>query len=158
MQLKSIVNLYSSKTMVIDKRYPQKNHLFTALLMIYNADYKFLMQIRSDDAPIKPSVIGYFGGGIKDFEDPYEAAIRESLEELSIKLDYRFYKKRVAIVENKYYEIAHFFIAKINNKQKFVVNEGDGHLWLDVNNIPNDIAIQEHDLNILNDAYNILIK
>ena len=75
------------------KEKPQKYRLFSALLMIYNSDFKFLMQIRSDDAPIMPSVIGFFGGGIKDFEDPYEAAIRESIEELSIKLDYKFYKK-----------------------------------------------------------------
>ena len=140
------------------KKYSYKYRLFSSLLLIYNSDLKFLMQIRSDDAPIMPSVIGFFGGGIKDFEDPYDAAIRESIEELSIKLDYKFYKKREAIVENKYYELAYFFTAKINNNQKFVVNEGDGHLWLDVNNIPNDIAIQEHDLNILNDAYNMLKK
>ena len=138
------------------KKYPHKYRLLTSLLMIYNTDYKFLMQIRSDDAPIMPSVIGFFGGGIKDFENPYEAAIRESFEELSIKLDYKFYKKREAIVENKYYELAYFFTAKINNNQKFVVNEGDGHLWLDVNNIPNDLEIQKHDLNILNDMYNTL--
>ena len=140
------------------KKYPYKYRLFSSLLLIYNSDLKFLMQIRSDDAPIMPSVIGFFGGGIKDFEDPYDAAIRESIEELSIKLDYKFYKKREAIVENKYYELAYFFTAKINNNQKFVVNEGDGHLWLDVNNIPSDIEIQIHDLNILNDMYNILIK
>ena len=45
------------------------------------------MQIRSKDAPIMPGVVGFFGGGIEENESPYDAAVRESFEELSIILD-----------------------------------------------------------------------
>ncbi len=115
------------------------------------------MQIRSKDAPIMPSFIGFFGGGMEDGESPYEAAIRESKEELEVLLDYKFYKERVAIVEGKYRELAYFYIAEIDNKM-FTVNEGDGFYWLNIKKDLRDLKIQEHDLNTLKEAYHFLTK
>ena len=135
----------------------QDYHLNSALLIIYDDNLDFLMQIRSEDAPIMPSVIGFFGGGIENGELPHEAAIRESNEELGFVLDYKFYKERVAIVEGKYIERAYFYIANINNEM-FVVNEGDGSCWLNVRKDLGSLQIQEHDLNTLKEAYNFLIK
>jgi 8-oxo-dGTP pyrophosphatase MutT (NUDIX family) len=136
---------------------PQNYHLNSALLIIYNKKLDFLMQIRSKDAPIMPSFIGFFGGGMEDGESPYEAAIRESKEELEVLLDYKFYKERVAIVEGKYRELAYFYIAEIDNKM-FTVNEGDGFYWLNIKKDLRDLKIQEHDLNTLKEAYHFLTK
>jgi len=136
---------------------PQNYHLNSALLIIYNEKLEFLMQIRSKDAPIMPSVIGFFGGGIEEDESPYEAAIRESKEELDILLDYKFYKERVAIVEERYRELAYFYIAEIDNKV-FAVNEGDGFYWLNVRKDLRNLKIQEHDLSTLEEAYHFLTK
>jgi len=69
------------------KKIPQNLWLNSALLLIYNKELDFLMQIRSKDAPIMPGVVGFFGGGIEENESPYDAAVRESFEELSIILD-----------------------------------------------------------------------
>ncbi len=131
---------------------PHNYHLNSALLIIYNDNLEFLMQIRSSDAPIMPSVIGFFGGGIENSESPYEAAIRESNEELGILLDYEFYKERVAIVEGKYRELAYFYIANISNKV-FTVNEGDGFCWINIKKNLNNLKIQGHDLNTLREAH-----
>ncbi len=142
--------------MSINKK-PQNYHLNSALLIIYNENLEFLMQIRSEDAPIMPSVIGFFGGGIENGELPYEAAIRESNEELGIVLNYKFYKERVAIVEGKYREHAYFYFANISNEM-FKVSEGDGFCWLDIKKDLSGLQIQEHDLNTLKEAYHFLIK
>ena len=115
------------------------------------------MQVRSKDAPIMPSVIGFFGGGVKNGELPYEAAIRESNEELGIVLNYEFYKERVAIVEGKYRERAYFYIASIKDNT-FTVNEGDGFCWLDVKKDLSSLKIQKHDLSTLEEVHHFLTK
>jgi len=115
------------------------------------------MQIRSEDAPIMPSVVGFFGGGIEKGESPYETAIRESNEELEIVLNYEFYKERVAIVEGKYREKAYFYIANIKD-EAFTVNEGDGFCWLDIRKDLSRLQIQEHDLSTLEEAHRFLEK
>lgn len=140
------------------KKIPQNLWLNSALLLIYNKELDFLMQIRSKDAPIMPGVVGFFGGGIEENESPYDAAVRESFEELSIILDYEFYEERIALVEGKYNELAYFFIAKKDENKKFIVREGDGHLWVNVNKVPHNLKIQQHDLDTLIRAYKFLKK
>ena len=71
--------------------------------------------------------------------------------------DYKFYKERVAIVEERYRELAYFYIAEIDNKV-FAVNEGDGFYWLNVRKDLRNLKIQEHDLSTLEEAYHFLTK
>lgn len=109
--------------------------LLSSLLILWHKKHGFLMQVRTSDAPIMPSCIGFFGGGIHEGETPYNAAIREMGEELGISVDVEFYTRRIAAVEPDHRELAYFFSAQVYNDD-YAVYEGAGSIWVDVNNPP----------------------
>ena len=51
-------------------------------IVLYDRKKRFLLQLRTKDAPRLPGYWAFFGGGIKTGESPQEAIERESLEEL----------------------------------------------------------------------------
>ncbi|MBI4140538.1 NUDIX domain-containing protein [Candidatus Woesearchaeota archaeon] len=53
-----------------------------ALLILYDADKKILLQHRTKNASFAPDHWAFFGGGIEEEETPEEALKREILEEL----------------------------------------------------------------------------
>lgn len=53
-----------------------------SLLLLRNTEGRFLLQLRTHDAPTFPDCWGFFGGGIEDGEEPIDAVQREALEEL----------------------------------------------------------------------------
>jgi 8-oxo-dGTP pyrophosphatase MutT (NUDIX family) len=103
--------------------------LFSSLLILWHRRYGFLMQLRSADARVMPSSIGFFGGGIHDGEAPYLAAQREMSEELGFSAPLDFHSQRVAPVEPDHIELAFFFSAELD-RDRYSVNEGSGSVWV----------------------------
>lgn len=54
-----------------------------ALIILYDAENRLLLQHRTPDAPVMPDYWAFFGGSIKDGETPEEAVRREAFEELA---------------------------------------------------------------------------
>ncbi len=57
-----------------------------ALILLYNAEKKVLLQHRTDDAPVLPGYWAFFGGRLKSKETPLHAIRREAREELECEL------------------------------------------------------------------------
>lgn len=93
------------------------------------------MQHRTSDAPTSPSHWGFFGGGIEKKETPRRAVIREAHEELEIKLENPrlFYEEYVNIKNKEHTNF--YFIEKVKDKSKIVLNEGQEMKWI----FPNEI-------------------
>ena len=53
------------------------------LIILYDAQKRFLLQHRTSDAQLLPDHWAFFGGGIKAGETPKEALYRETREELN---------------------------------------------------------------------------
>jgi 8-oxo-dGTP pyrophosphatase MutT (NUDIX family) len=110
--------------------------LFSSLLILWHRRHGFLMQQRSDDAPVMPSCIGFFGGGIHRDETPLATARRELQEELrlgAVTLD--FAGRRIAEVEPDHCELAYFFSAELDGDH-YTVYEGTGSVWVDPSRPP----------------------
>ncbi|MFA6434978.1 MAG: NUDIX hydrolase [Elusimicrobiales bacterium] len=52
-------------------------------IVLYDRKKRFLLQLRTKNAPLLPGYWAFFGGGMKPGESPQEALERESLEELA---------------------------------------------------------------------------
>jgi 8-oxo-dGTP pyrophosphatase MutT (NUDIX family) len=130
---------------------------FNALCLIYDENFNVLMQLRSRNAPILPSHLGFFGGAIEDNETPDSAIIREINEELNFVGEYIFYKIRYSFVGN-FIEKAYIYIAEFTgNKNKIDVLEGEKAIWMNENTLLlNKYKILDHDSNLLLEIINHL--
>ena len=59
--------------------------LNVSLILLYDAETRFLLQHRTSDAKTLPDHWAFFGGGIEEGETPREAVCREAFEELNHK-------------------------------------------------------------------------
>lgn len=116
-------------------RYSGDCDLMSSLLILWHRRHGFLMQLRTDDAPIMPSCVGFFGGGIRQGETPHAAALREMQEELGLCADLQFHIVRIAAVEPDHKEQAYFFSAELHNDH-YPVFEGAAAIWVDPENPP----------------------
>jgi 8-oxo-dGTP diphosphatase len=57
-----------------------------ALFTLVDDEGRFLLQHRTDDAPVLPGYWGFFGGGVEPGEGARETVVREAREELGITL------------------------------------------------------------------------
>ncbi len=109
----------------------QKNNLLkAALVILYDAKKRFLLQHRSADAKVLPGYWAFFGGGIKKHETPKDAVCREALEELNYIL-----KDPVLFAEQRF-ELAGrnghmyvYFEEFSGDKSNLKLNEGQGWGW-----------------------------
>ena len=101
------------------------------LCVIYDDSDRFLMQLRSKDAPVLPGYIGFFGGNIEENEKPDEAIRREIFEEIKYKSCFEFYRLRYALVIN-FVEKAYIYINKFDgNPEQVIAYEGEEARWID---------------------------
>jgi 8-oxo-dGTP pyrophosphatase MutT (NUDIX family) len=105
--------------------------LFSSLLILWHRRHGFLMQLRSWDAPVMPSCVGFFGGGIQPDESPLAAAQRELHEELALTChDLGYAGRRIAEVEPDHRELAFFFSTELSGDH-YIAYEGSGTVWVD---------------------------
>ncbi|MDD5357441.1 MAG: NUDIX domain-containing protein [Candidatus Pacebacteria bacterium] len=102
-------------------------------IIIEDGKGNYLIQQRSDDAPIWPNSWGLWGGGIDEGESPILAAIRELEEETGIRVGeeklthfktYTFVSKRTGKMVNK-----HVYILLLEPEMKIVLGEGKGYAF-----------------------------
>lgn len=118
--------------------------LMSSLLILWHRRHGFLMQRRSADAPVMPSSVGFFGGGIRQGETPYQAALREMDEELGLHGTLTFFRTRTAPVEPDHLELAFFFSAELQ-RDGYQAFEGDGTLWVDPSRPPAGLHRRDRD-------------
>ena len=121
------------------------------LCVIYDDNDRFLMQLRSKDAPVLPGYIGFFGGNIEKNEKPDEAIRREIFEEIKYTSSFEFYRLRYALVVN-FVEKAYIYINKFEgNPEQVIAYEGEEAIWIDKDLI--NYNILKHDSELLEELF-----
>jgi len=109
-------------------------------IILYDKKKKILIQHRDNNAPTSPNHWGFFGGAIEKNETPEQAVIRETFEELNIKLKKpKLFLKEYVDKKGKEHN-TYFFIEKIKDKSKIELKEGQGMRWIFPNEIDSLLA------------------
>jgi 8-oxo-dGTP pyrophosphatase MutT (NUDIX family) len=99
-----------------------------AVVILYDAEGKMLLQHRTKDAPTFPNYWALFGGGIEAGETPEQAVKRECLEELGYKLK----APRPFMVKPLHHDgasyVIHSFVERYNGSP-LTLAEGQGMGW-----------------------------
>ncbi len=81
-------------------------------LILYNSDFKMLLQHRTDDAPVNPSYWSFFGGCSKNGESLIQTFSRKLDEDLSVHLSFfEYYTAQTYLLDPRGPRTRHFFIA-----------------------------------------------
>jgi len=124
--------------------------LRSALLLLRDDCGRYLMQLRSSDAPIMPSTLGFFGGGVRISESPGSAASREFDEEIKYagSVDFKHVGRRICFISPEHIELADFFFSSIRSDRIIGINEGEAYQWISMSESkPN--SLQQRDWQIL---------
>lgn len=100
-----------------------------ALLILLNSNGEIFLQDRSGH---RPPPWGFFGGSIEAGESPQEAVLRETEEELNIKLsgsDVEFVGRFDSQLEGE--DSERYFFLYQTDRETFEVPEGAGGKWMD---------------------------
>lgn len=124
-----------------------------ATILLYDDKKRFLLQHRTNNAPVFPNEYGFFGGTIEKNETPETAVIRECKEEL----EYELTNPKLAfhsIKDSQYGKRdIYVFLEEFNPNIKLILHEGQGMKWVALEEI-NDLPIVNYLLDILLDMYN----
>ena len=102
-------------------------------IIIEDGKGNYLIQQRTDDAPLWPGMWGLWGGGIEEGESASQAGIRELQEELDVTVlpeelqlfkKYHFQSRRTGKMVDK-----HVFVLPFNPKWKIILGEGKGYAF-----------------------------
>jgi len=114
-----------------------------AVVLLYDADGRMLLQHRTDDAPTFPSYWALFGGGIEPGETPEQAVCRECLEELG----YTLTTPQLFAVNSLRHDsddyLIHAFVERYNGAP-LTLGEGQGMGWF-LHGEMADLLMNEHD-------------
>lgn len=121
-----------------------------SLLLLRNSQHKFLLQLRTDDAPTFPDCWGFFGGAIESDEDPLTAVIREAKEELAYDcLD----PKLICSVNPDSLDYPlhggarHYFVEDFDQSQILAQSEGKGMDWFSLQEMKSiNLAPHNHEV------------
>lgn len=125
-----------------------------SLVLPINNSGQLLLQHRTLDAPRKPNHWGFWGGHIEDGESPEEAAKREFMEELQMKIDdLKFFKHD--IFDGKEWGKAEkfFYIVSVDKPVGYLKSlqlEGDDLRYFSYHEL-NKLMISEDDRQILDE-------
>lgn len=122
-----------------------------SLLLLQNSEGRFLLQLRTDDAPTFPNTWGFFGGGIEEDEEPIDAVIREAKEELGYEctapkllcsvhpdaIDYPLFGGK-----------RHYFIENLDTSQSLQLAEGKSMGWFTLDEMLN-IRLAPHNIEVV---------
>lgn len=75
---------------------------------------RFLLQLRTKDAPVDADCWAIFGGKMREDETPEKAVIREMYEEIGIKPVVKFFKK-YSFEESDGMHRSHLFVGEVEN-------------------------------------------
>lgn len=105
-------------------------------IWIINNDNKILVQKRSKHKKSHPLKYDMPSAGhIKAGENPIDACVRETYEELGIKIAKEDFKFIQEYIYDKGYELAQVYLLKLNKEYKFNIDnkEVDSIKWLNIN-------------------------
>jgi 8-oxo-dGTP diphosphatase len=102
-----------------------------AVVLLYNDEKKFLLQLRTLDAPTFPGIYGFFGGRIEEGETPEAAIRRECLEELEYELENPELVLSSLLESGYGKRNVHLFLEKYDPQKKLVLHEGQSMGWFD---------------------------
>lgn len=100
-----------------------------SLIILYDEEKKILLQDRDEYAPMYPNYWSFFGGQIEKGENPLEGVVRETLEELELRLEdpKLFHEEFVELQGVKMH--CYYFMEKVKDKSLIVLHEGKGMGW-----------------------------
>ena len=119
--------------------------LKVALIILYDAENRVLLQHRTHDAERLPDYWAFFGGEIEKWENTEEALRRETLEELGYKLTAPelIFEQNFRLSNAEGY--MHVFVEEyLGDKSAIELNEGQGMGWFDENEL-RELKIINHD-------------
>ncbi len=102
----------------------------TTAILLYDEDKRILIQHRSSDAPTSPNHWGFFGGAIEKNETPKQGVIRETFEELGIKLKNPKLVLKEKFINDGKNKVIFYFIDKLKYKSNINLQEGQGMKWI----------------------------
>lgn len=101
-----------------------------ALIVLYDSEYRFLLQHRTKDARLLADHWAFFGGGIKPAETPLEALGREAMEELGHKVENPRLVLEQAFQEGNTEGYMYVYAEQFaKDKSLLRLNEGQGWGW-----------------------------
>jgi len=120
-----------------------------ALIVLYDCERRFLLQHRTENASVLPGYWAFFGGGIKEGENPEDAVRRESFEELNytLKAPLFFIKQYFRTDTNEGY--MYVYIEAFNGDKTFLkLQEGQGWGWFNMLEAEN-LKMIDHDREVV---------
>jgi len=97
-------------------------------IILYDHKNRILLQHRTNDAPTFPGYWSFFGGGVEPGETPEQAAVRETLEELSYALKMPQHWMSQHFVHDGRTYTQHIFLERYNGSE-LVLGEGQAMKW-----------------------------
>lgn len=96
-----------------------------------NNDYYILFQVRSSKLKFQPNEISFPGGGVEEKETPYEAVIRETVEELGTTPENIEIISQVDLLITHSNMIIHPFVGYIKDIDNLEINKDEvDHIFL----------------------------
>lgn len=121
-----------------------------SLLLLRDTDGRFLLQLRTEDAPTFPDCWGFFGGAIEAGEDPLDAVVREAREELG------YVCQRPRLIARVHPDSIsypldggprHYFLEDVDSGQELILAEGQSMGWFTLDEMRLiDLAPHNHEV------------
>lgn len=111
----------------------QNMKISSVLIPIVKKDniYHILFQVRSKNLRFQPNEISFPGGGVKPKETPYDAVIRETVEELGIRKANLEIISEIDLLVTHSNMIIHPFVGYLDNLDNLNINEDEvDHIFL----------------------------
>lgn len=120
-----------------------------SIIILYNNNKEILLQKRTKNAKRSPGKWGFFGGGIENHENKYDAVIREANEELSYVLNNPQYIGK-KIISGKEEGTMYIFSEEYDENQEIILGEGETYGWFQIKDIEK-LDMISHDKEALNE-------
>lgn len=124
----------------------------SVLVLLYDADGRFLLQHRTSDARVMPDCWGFFGGSMKEGETVRQTLYRETYEEIRHRLRApQFLLEQDCVVEGRPHHMTVFVEEFLGDKAALELHEGQGWGWYEYDEIA-PLNMAAHDCFVVKSA------